>query len=103
MRLPAKTARWKRCVPRLALINVWISKGFYLHSLHLSGDAERRRVEVLLKRRLGLGHKPIDGLLPGHQLYQPLFHDGAQRGAGIVIKDAEVALLESREFFEQVR
>src|SRR6266542_5870792 len=35
MRLPPKTARWKRCVPRLALINVWISKGFYLHSLHL--------------------------------------------------------------------
>src|SRR5215813_11593537 len=33
MRLPPKTARWKRCVPRLALINVWISKGFYLHSL----------------------------------------------------------------------
>jgi hypothetical protein len=25
---PAETARWKRCVPRLALINVWISKGF---------------------------------------------------------------------------
>ncbi len=35
MRLPPKTARWKRCVPRLALINVWISKGFYLHSLQL--------------------------------------------------------------------
>jgi hypothetical protein len=31
----AETARWKRCVPRLALINVWISKGFYLHSIQL--------------------------------------------------------------------
>src|SRR5262247_3734563 len=102
MRLPAKTARWKRCVPRLALINVWISKCFYLHSLQLSGDAERRRVEVLLKRRLGLGHKPIDGLLPSHQLDHPLFHDATQRRAGIVIKDAEVALLEGGDFFEQV-
>ena len=36
MRLPTKTARWKRCVPRLALINVWISRGFYLHSLQSS-------------------------------------------------------------------
>src|SRR5262245_5707370 len=36
MRLPPKSARWKRCVPRLAIINVWISKGFYLHSLHLA-------------------------------------------------------------------
>src|SRR5262245_11294500 len=25
----------KRCVPRLAIINVWISKGFYLRSLQL--------------------------------------------------------------------
>jgi hypothetical protein len=33
---PAETARWKRCVPRLALFNVWISKGFYLHTLHLN-------------------------------------------------------------------
>src|SRR6266540_2090567 len=33
---PAETVRWKRCVPRLALINVWISKGFYLHSLQLN-------------------------------------------------------------------
>jgi hypothetical protein len=33
---PAETARWKRCVPRLALINVWISKGFYLHSLQIN-------------------------------------------------------------------
>jgi hypothetical protein len=32
----AETARWKRCVPRLAPINVWISKGFYLHSLQLT-------------------------------------------------------------------
>jgi hypothetical protein len=30
---PSETARWKRCVPRLALINVLISKAFYLHSL----------------------------------------------------------------------
>src|SRR6266536_4793010 len=36
---PAETARWKRCVPRLALINVWISKGFYLHSLHLNQNS----------------------------------------------------------------
>src|SRR5262245_49588180 len=66
-----------------------------LRVAELSGCAERRRVKVLLKCRLGRGHKPIDGLLPGHQLYQPLFHDGAQRGAGVVIKDAEVAILES--------
>jgi len=32
---PAETARWKRCVPRLPLINVWISKGFYLHMLQI--------------------------------------------------------------------
>jgi hypothetical protein len=38
---PAKTARWKRCVPRLAIINVWISKGFYLHTLQLYGKAWR--------------------------------------------------------------
>src|SRR5262245_14228253 len=74
---------------------VSISVQWSVRVAELSGDAERRRVEVLLKCRLGLGHKPIDGLLPGHQLYQPLFHDGAQRGAGVVIKDAEVALLES--------
>src|SRR5215510_973349 len=35
MRLRPKTARWKRCVPRLALINVWISKGLYLQSPQL--------------------------------------------------------------------
>src|SRR5262245_2283652 len=34
MRL-ASRARWKRCVPRFALSNVWNSKGFYLHSLQL--------------------------------------------------------------------
>jgi hypothetical protein len=32
---PAETARWKRCLPRLAPINVWISKGFYSHRLRL--------------------------------------------------------------------
>src|SRR5262245_41948410 len=53
MRLPPKTARWKRCVPRLALINVWISKGFYLHSLQLieaciEGDSNMTRKTLLV-------------------------------------------------------
>jgi hypothetical protein len=30
--LPAETARWKRCVPRFAPINVLMAMDFYLHS-----------------------------------------------------------------------
>ena len=35
--LPAVAARWKRCVPRFAPINVLIAMDFYLHSLQIVG------------------------------------------------------------------
>jgi hypothetical protein len=34
----AETARWKRCEPRLAPINVLIAKIFYLHSFQLNEE-----------------------------------------------------------------
>jgi hypothetical protein len=36
--LPAETARWKRCVPRFAPINVLIAMDFYLHSLQITEE-----------------------------------------------------------------
>src|SRR5262247_1145045 len=54
MRLPPKTARWKRFVPRLALINVWISKDIYMHSLHLINRISLTVVFVMILTAPGI-------------------------------------------------
>ena len=42
----AETARWKRCVPRLAPITVLTAKVYYLHGFHLSEGYKSSQVRL---------------------------------------------------------
>ena len=52
--LPAETARWKRCMPRYAPINVLIAMDFYLHSLQVIGKVDGRGLNQTLTRRFSV-------------------------------------------------
>src|SRR5215475_9251058 len=97
MRLPPKTARWKRCVPRLALINVWISKGFYLQSGARAPVLEvtMRKIQLLLIICL-LAAAPSAGQEPTIVIRAGMLLDGkggSQRDTYIAIRGSKIVMV----------
>src|SRR5215475_15360939 len=100
MRLPPKTARWKRCVPRLALINVWISNGFYLQSGARAPVLEvtMRKIQLLLIICL-LAAAPSAGQETTIVIRAGMLLDGkggSQRNAYIVVQGPKIVKIASQ-------